>query len=64
MIIVKVDKKSGLEKALKVYKNKLIKIRQQSEINNRKEFVKKSVKKRLQIIKSKYVQKTFKSIND
>jgi len=64
MIIVKVDKNSNLEKALKVYKSKIIKTRQLSEINNRKEFVKKSVKRRQQILKTKYVQKTFKSNND
>jgi small subunit ribosomal protein S21 len=64
MIIVKVDKNSNLEKALKVYKSKIIKTRQLSEINNRKEFVKKSVKRRQQILKAKYVQKTFKSNND
>lgn len=64
MIIVKVDKNSNLEKALKIYKSKIIKTRQLSEINNRKEFVKKSVKRRQQILKAKYVQKTFKSNND
>jgi small subunit ribosomal protein S21 len=64
MIIVKVDKNSNLEKALKIYKSKIIKTRQSSEINSRREFVKKSVLRRQQINKAKYVQKKFKSNND
>jgi len=64
MLIVKVEKHSSLEKALKIYKSKVIKTRQSSELNNRKEFVKKSVKKRQQLMKAKSVQKKFKSNND
>ena len=64
MLIVKVEKHSSLEKALKIYKSKVNKTRQSSELNNRKEFVKKSVKKRQQLMKAKYVQKKFKSNND
>lgn len=64
MIIVKIDKTTNLEKALKIYKSKIIKTRQSSELNNRREFVKKSVKRRQQILKAKYVEKTFKSNND
>jgi small subunit ribosomal protein S21 len=56
--------KSNVEKALKIYKSKVIKTRQSTELNNRKEFVKKSVKRRQQIMKAKYVEKTFKSNND
>lgn len=59
MIIIKVDKNSSIEKALKQYKSKVIKTRQSSELVERKEFVKKSVKKRQQIQKAKYVQKKF-----
>ena len=44
MIIVKVDK--GIEKALKQYKSKVIKTRQMSELVNRKEYIKPSVKKK------------------
>jgi small subunit ribosomal protein S21 len=61
MIIVKVDNKNSIEKALKQYKSKIIKTRQMSELNDRKTFVKKSVKRRKQFQKAKYVQKTFKS---
>lgn len=64
MLIVKVEKPNQIEKALKIYKSKVIKTRQSSELNNRKEFVKKSVKKRQQKMKAKYVQKKFKSNND
>jgi len=64
MLIVKVEKSTSIEKDLKIYKSKVIKTRQSSELNNRKEFVKKSVKKRQQLMKAKYVQKKFKSNND
>ncbi len=50
-----------LEKALKIYKSKVIKTRQQSELINRKEYKKKSVHIREQIKKAQYVQKKFKS---
>lgn len=61
MIIVKVDSKNSIEKALKQYKSKIIKTRQMSELNDRKTFVKDSVKKRKELQKAKYVQKKFKS---
>jgi len=61
MIIVKVDNKNSIEKALKQYKSKIIKIRQMSELNNRKTFIKKSVIKRQELQKAKYVQQKFKS---
>lgn len=44
----------SIEKALKLYKSKVIKTRQSSELNERKEFEKKSVKKRKQFLKAKY----------
>ena len=61
MIIVKVGKDKNIEKALKQYKSKIIKTRQMSELVNRKEFVKTSVKKRNVLNKAKYVQKMYKS---
>ena len=57
MIIVKLEKGTNLEKALKLYKSKIIKTRQSSELNDRREYQKKSVKRRNQILKAKYVQK-------
>jgi small subunit ribosomal protein S21 len=64
MLIVKVEKNVTLEKALKIYKSKVIKTRQSRELNERKEFQKKSVKRRNEISKAKYVQKKYKSNND
>jgi len=57
MIIVKLEKGTSLEKAIKLYKSKIIKTRQSSELNDRREYQKKSVKRRNQILKAKYVQK-------
>lgn len=59
MLIVKVDKNSNIEKALKEYKGKIIRTRQSSHLMERKEFVKKSVKKRNMLNKAKHVQKTY-----
>jgi small subunit ribosomal protein S21 len=64
MIIIKVGKDKNIEKALKQYKSKIIKTRQMSELVNRKEFVKTSVKKRNVLNKAKYVQKMYKSNKD
>ena len=61
MIIVKLDKNISIERALKIYKSKIIKTRQQSELNDRKTYTKKSVKDRESLKKAIYVQKKFKS---
>jgi small subunit ribosomal protein S21 len=61
MLIVEVDKRGGIERALKELKSKVIKTRQNSLLNDRREFTKKSVQKRQQKIKAVYVQKKFKS---
>jgi|LakMenEpi03Aug12_release.lakeMendotaPanAssembly.Ray.scaffolds.fasta_scaffold4720058_1 ribosomal protein S21 len=61
MLIVKVDKNSNIEKALKEYKGKIIKTRQISKLNERKEFIKISVKKRNVLNNAKYVQKNYKN---
>jgi small subunit ribosomal protein S21 len=61
MLIVKIKDSKGIEKALKEYKSKVIKTRQMSELNSRKEYKKKSVKRREEILKAKYVQKKFKN---
>ena len=44
-LIIKVQK-GNIEQALKQYKGKIIKTRQMSELNDRKEFEKESVRKR------------------
>ncbi len=56
MIIVEI-KKGNIERALKEYKGKIIKTRQMSELNNRKEFEKESVKKRKEKQKGIYRNK-------
>lgn len=61
MIKVKVKEgKGGLERALKEYKSKVIKTRQMRELQDRKEFEKKSVTKRQAKKKAIYVHKKFK----
>ena len=46
MLIVKINKSGDIERALKELKSKVIRTRQNSLLNNRKEFKKKSVSKR------------------
>jgi small subunit ribosomal protein S21 len=46
MLIVKVNKNGEIKKALKELKSKIIKTRQNSFLNSRKEFKKKSITKR------------------
>jgi small subunit ribosomal protein S21 len=56
MIIVKIDNKTPIEKALKLFKSKVIKTKLMTELKNRKEFTKKSVIRRNVMNKAKYVQ--------
>lgn len=57
MLIVHVTKNGGIERALKELKSKVIKTRQNSHLNDRKEFTKKSVKNREILNKAIYRQK-------
>ena len=57
MLIVKLDKNINIEKALKILKSKVIKTKQTAELVNRKEYTKKSIRKRDILKKAKYVQK-------
>jgi small subunit ribosomal protein S21 len=57
MLIVNVNKNGDIEKALKELKSKVIKTRQNSFLNNRKEFKKKSVERREVLNKARYRQK-------
>lgn len=59
MLIVKVDSKKGIERALKEYKSKVIKTRQSRELNNRKEFKNKSQERRDIMNKAIYRQKMY-----
>lgn len=63
MLIIKVDEKEGLEKALKRLKKKFDKIKILKELRDRKEFKKKSVRRREEIKKAVYVQKKYKSLD-
>ena len=60
MLIVKVKEgKGGIERALKEYKSKVIKTRQMRELQERKEFKKKSVINREAKKKAIYVSKKY-----
>ena len=56
MIIVEIKNGEGIDKSLKTLKSKVIKTRQNQELSNRKFYVKKSVKRRNEILKAKYTQ--------
>jgi small subunit ribosomal protein S21 len=56
MIIVEV-KNGNIELALKKYKAKINKIKQNKELKNRKEFIKPSIVKRDIIKRAQYIQK-------
>jgi small subunit ribosomal protein S21 len=62
MLIVEV-KKDGIEKALKTLKSKVIKTKQNQILFEKKEFVKKSVVRRAQVLKASYVQKVKNSLD-
>ena len=57
MLIIDVKNSENLEKSLKVLKNKVIKTKQNQMLNERKEFEKKSVRKRKKLLKAIYSQK-------
>lgn len=57
MILIKVEKGEGLEKALKRYKYKVIKTKQIEQLRERQVHVKNTTKKREKMKKAKYVQK-------
>lgn len=56
MLIIEIKKGESLDKALKRYKYKVIKTKQLEQVRKKQEFVKKSVKKRDQLKKAKYIQ--------
>jgi small subunit ribosomal protein S21 len=56
MIIIKINSGDNIERALKTLKSKVIRTKQNQKLNLRKEYTKKSVLKRAQILKAKYVQ--------
>jgi ribosomal protein S21 len=56
MLIVEIKGNDSIERALKTLKSKVIKTKQQQILNNRKEFVKKSVRNRSKLLKAIYTQ--------
>ena len=56
MLHIKIEGNMNIDAALKKYKYKFIKTGVTKELNERKEYTKKSVKRRDQIKKAKYVQ--------
>jgi len=57
MLIIEIKNNDNLEKSLKQLKNKVIKTKQNQILNERKEFEKKSVKKRKKLLKAIYIEK-------
>lgn len=57
MIIIEIKNGENLERALKTLKSKVIKTRQNQKLVEKKEYVKKSVRRRNQIQKAIYTQK-------
>lgn len=65
MIIVEVENtKDGVEKALKKYKRKHEKIKITKQLRDRMAFIKKSVRRRSEILKSKYTNIKLQELND
>lgn len=63
MLIVKLEKKVNIEKALRKLKTKVIKTKQLKRLRDGKHFTKPSEKKRLQKQKAQYLQKKWDSEN-
>jgi small subunit ribosomal protein S21 len=57
MLIVTIKDGLTIDRALKILKNKVSKTKQNKELRDRQEFVKPSVKRRLEIQKAIYIQK-------
>ena len=63
MIIVEIKNNENLERALKIYKSKVIKTKQTQKLQERKEFTKPSVVKRTKLLKAIYIQKKKNQLN-
>lgn len=63
MIIIKINSGDNIERSLKSLKSKVIKTKQNQKLNQKKEYTKKSVLKRTQISKAKYLQKIKDKLN-
>lgn len=56
MIIVKITQGNNLEKGLKTLKSKVIKTKQNQILFDKRQYTKKSVLRRAQILKAKHIQ--------
>ena len=56
MIIIKINQGNNIEKALKTLKSKVIKTKQNQILFEKREYTKKSVLRRAQILKAKHIQ--------
>ena len=56
MIIVEIKNNENIEKSLKALKSKVIKTKQNQILFERKEYKKKSVLRRTELLKAKYIQ--------
>lgn len=56
MLIIKLDKKTNIEKALKQLRSKVIRTKQLKELRDRKQYTKPSAMKRLKNQKAVYIQ--------
>ena len=63
MLIVEVNEKQTIEKALKVLKKKWDKTKAMKELRERKEFIPKSDRKRSAKSRAAYIQKKYRSID-
>lgn len=63
MIIIKINKGESLERALKKFKYKVARTGIIKDVRNNKEFEKKSVKRRKQLQKAKYLESLKKDID-
>lgn len=61
MLLVEVNAKQPIERALKVLKRKWDKNKTMKELRDRKEFKKKSVKRRDEVKRAAYIQKKYRS---
>jgi small subunit ribosomal protein S21 len=61
MLIVEITPKQPIERALKVLKRKWDKNKTMKELRERKQFIKKSVKKRDELKRAAYIQKKYRS---
>ena len=56
MLIVEIKNGENIDKALKILKSKVIKTKQNQSLMKRKEYEKKSVSRRTEILKAKYIE--------